>query len=625
MKRNLFQALTVLGIAALLASCADGQDDSRACSAESFVGNCVDSTHYRACVAGRIEFMACGYGHACGIGENGGPACFAPSSTAGTCTIPDARQCNGYFVQTCTNGLWTNAAAPCEAGCANGACLPAPQPVQCSAQLPCAYPSKVCIDNTCVARTPEPECGAQKACADPAKTCVDGRCVTINAPECSEQKPCADPSKVCVSNTCVARTPEPECGVQKACADPAKTCVDGRCVSVAAEECSSQKPCADSSKTCIYGECKALSSCQSNADCPEFNTLCSGARCRFAPDISCTQNSDCGPGFLCDNLKCLSSNACSMTRTCPDKQICHHGHCQDAPHDTCSNDHPCADASKKCIQGRCVTCSCTAQGQTCDLDGNCVSTVHSDAKNISVGDSCQYSPDWSFCDGNILFSCSSAVGESGYHVSARDCGASICTNSPTEDLNCHEACSVKGDFYGECLQQYYEITNTFVYYAFKTQCTESDDGRLIWTFTEGYETCRAGCSNGSCDPVPVDYGQDCQPEAYADRCVDQWALRCEKDPNTGKGTVWGEDCAHYSDDQKVYACAVSATDKVSGCVLPCTQEGKTTTVCHKYPNYLAVYSESLQCARTADGQLGYFMTSYQECPNGCDDNTGRCN
>ena len=601
MKNTFFHILTAACVAALLVSCADGQDDS-ACDAAKFSGNCVDSTHYRACVSGHIEFMACEPGHFCGIGDNAKPACFAPSATTGTCIIPDATQCNGYFVQTCANGMWTNAPMPCEAGCANGACIPVSQPVeyQCTDQKPCADPNKVCINNICVAQTIEPECSNQKPCADPNKVCINNICVaqTIE-PECSNQKPCADPNKVCINNICVAQTIEPEC--------------------------SNQKPCADLNKTCIYGECKTMSSCQTNADCKEFNTLCSESRCRFAPDVRCSQNDDCGPGFLCDNQKCLANNACSMSHTCPDKQICHNGRCQNTPHDACSKEHPCADASKTCIQGQCIACNCKASGQTCDLNGNCVSTLHSNAKNITEGDTCQFSPDWSFCDGNILFSCSSSVGEDGYHVHARDCGANICTNSPTEDLNCHEACTVKGDFYGECLQQYYEITNTFMYYAFKTQCTESDDGRLIWTFTEGYETCRAGCTNGSCDPVPVEYGETCQPSAYSDRCVDQWALTCQKDPNTGKGNIWGEDCAHYSENQNTYTCAVAAENKVSGCVLPCSQEGATTSVCHKYPTYLTVYSEALKCARTTDGSLGYFMTSYEECPKGCNESTGLCN
>lgn len=457
------------------------------------------------------------------------------------------------------------------------------------------------------------------------QSCVNGKCVTNSVPECSEQVPCTDPNKICQNGTCVVQTIEPECSTQKPCADPMQSCVDGKCVTSApVSECSSQKPCVDPDKTCIYGECKAMTSCQTNADCTEFNTLCSGSKCRFAPDIQCSKNTDCGPGFLCDNQTCLANNACSMTHTCADKQICHNGRCQSTPHEACSKTNPCADASKTCIQGHCITCNCKASGQTCDLNGNCVSTIHSESKGITEGDICQYSPDWSFCDGNVFYSCSSSVGEDAYHVHTRDCGASICTNSLTEDLNCHEACSVKGDFYGECLQQYYDITNTFLYYAFKTQCTESDDGRLIWTYTEGYETCRAGCTNGSCDPVPVEYGESCQPGTYEDRCIDQWAMSCEAQPNTGNGSIWGEDCAHYSDDQKAYACAVSADSGIAGCVLPCTQEGMKTSVCHKYPNYLTVYSESLQCSRTSDGNLGYFMTGYKECANGCDDNTGLC-
>ena len=654
MKRSFVQMLALVSMAAALSACADGQNDTKACDPETFFGNCIDSSHFRTCVSKHIEFMACEYGNFCGMADNGRPACFAPSTTTGTCQVPNATQCNGYFVQTCANGLWTNAPVPCEAGCSNGACVPVTQAEcsyqkpcadpnktcinstcvaqtiepECSNQKPCADPNKTCVNNTCVAQTIEPECSEQKPCADPNKTCVNNTCVaqTIE-PECSEQKPCADPNKTCVNNTCVAQTIEPECSEQKPCADPNKTCVNNTCVAKTVEpECSEQKPCADLNKTCIYGECKTMASCQTNADCTEFNTLCSESRCHFAPSVRCTQNDDCGPGFLCDNLTCLANNACSMSHTCPDKQICHNGHCQTTPHDACSKEHPCADASKTCIQGQCITCNCKGTGQTCDLQGNCVSTLHSTAKNISEGDICKYTPDWSFCDGNILFSCSSSVGEEDYHVHARDCGANICTNSPTEDLNCHEACTIKGDFYGECLQQYYEITNTFMYYAFKTECTESDDGRLIWTFTEGYETCRAGCTNGSCDSVPVDYGQDCQPGAYADRCIDQWAMTCESQPNIpGKGSIWGEDCAHYSENNTNYTCAISADNKVSGCVLPCAQEGQKTTVCHKYPTYLAVYSESLQCARTTDGSLAYFMTDYQECAKGCNESTGRCN
>ncbi|MBQ9394169.1 MAG: hypothetical protein IJU23_01460 [Proteobacteria bacterium] len=579
--------MTALCMAALLASCAE--DNSQSCNVDSFVANCVDSTHYRTCVDGRIETTVCGSDGVCALGTDGKPTCI--SSTSGTCQVPGTTQCNGYFVQTCTNGVWVNAPSPCAAGCTGGVCNAVSQP----------------------------ECSTEKPCAHPAQSCENGKCVIV--PECTEQKPCADSNKVCVNNTCVAQSVE--CSEQKPCANSAQSCVNGKCVTQTAE-CSSQKPCADATKTCVYGECKTMDSCQTNADCKEFNTLCSGAKCRFAPDIQCKHNDDCGPGFLCDNQTCLANDACSITHTCPNKQICHNGHCQTTPHEACSKENPCTDASKTCIQGQCITCNCKASGQTCDLNGNCVSTVHSDTKNVSEGDVCQHASMPSFCDGNVMYSCSSAVGESTDHIHARDCGANICTNSPTEDLNCHEACSVKGDFYGECLQQYYDITNTFMYYAFKTECTESDDGRLIWTFTPGYETCRAGCTNGSCDPVPVEYGENCQPGSYEDRCIDQWAMTCEKQENTGNGSIWGEDCAHYSDDNKVYSCAIAADSKVSGCVLPCTEEGKTTTVCHKYPNYLTVYSESLKCSRDTAGNLGYFMTSYEECANGCDDNTGHC-
>ena len=353
--------------------------------------------------------------------------------------------------------------------------------------------------------------------------------------------------------------------------------------------------------------------------------LCSDGKCTFAQDVACAQNSDCGAGFFCDIDKCLANGACSLSHTCPDTHICHNGQCQDEPHDACSKTNPCADASQICIQGKCITCSCTGENETCDAEGNCVSTVHSELKDITEGDVCEYTPDFSFCEGNIRFSCTQSVNETEHHVHANDCGANICTESLTEDLGCHEACTVKGDFYGECLQQYYEITNTFINYAFKTECTESADGRLIWTFTEGYETCAAGCTNGSCDFVPKDYGTSCQDTSYPDRCIDQWAMSCAMDETTSQGMVWGEDCAHYSEDDLQYSCALDAEDGLADCVLDCSKEGDTIHVCHKYPNYLTVYSDERICAPKADGGFGYFLSSYTECgESGCDETTGLC-
>ncbi|GEM_PF-2272576 len=602
MNQTLNKLAVLLCAAAALSACDEGKYNDLECDSSEYQDECLDSLHFMTCYNNRLAVITCDEGFYCEETASGKATCKNPYLTDDTatpsCALNGAVQCSGNIVQTCTDGQWINASEPCANGCTNG---------------------------VCVAPTPEPECSETNPCADPGKTCQDGTCVDkVPEPECSNDRPCEDASKQCIDGQCVDKAPDPECSDTKPCEDTSKQCVEGTCVEISESVCSEENPCPEE-ESCVYGECKPMTACESNADCTEFNMLCNDAKCTFAQDVACAQNSDCGTGFFCDIDKCLADGACSMSHTCPDTKICHNGHCQDELHDACSKTNPCPDAAQTCIQGKCITCQCTGENETCDAEGNCVSTIHSELKNITEGDVCEYTPEFGFCEGNIRFSCTKTVDEAEYHVHATDCGASICTESLTEDLGCHEACTVKGDFYGECLQQYYEITNTFISYAFKTECTESADGRLIWTFTEGYETCAASCTNGSCDFVPNNFGQSCQPASFTDRCIDQWAMTCNFDETTATGSIWGEDCAHYAEGDRQYTCALDAEDGVSDCVLDCTQEGDIIHVCHKYPNYLTTYSDERICAKTSDGKLGYFLTNYTTCgESGCDETTGLC-
>ena len=463
------------------------------------------------------------------------------------------------------------------------------------------------------------ECDENNPCTDTNKTCENNKCVD-KKPECDENNPCADTNKTCENNKCVDK--KPECDENNPCADSNKTCENNKCVEKK-PECDENNPCADKSKTCENNKCvekKAPDACTSNSDCTSEGTICHESKCVDAASVKCISDSQCGDGYICDE-HCIPANACSISRTCPGTQVCRNGRCIEKPHVACDKETPCTNEDETCVAGTCVKCSCKAD-EFCQPDGSCASSTHSDLKNINVGDECDWKTDDSFCDGNRLFSCSKDYTEETTTFKVRNCGVNLCAESPTDGVNCYEPCPALDDLYGECLEQYNSMDGYYNYYAFKTKCTETPSGP-VWTFTEGYETCAAGCANGSCIIVPDDYNQQCYKTTYPNRCSGDWNLWCENTSAQTSGYVVGENCSgDYSNDTDKFYCAMDE-EGVSDCVTDCKTAGETRYFCHSTGlNY--IYSDKRTCRESESGKLAFFLDEYTQCTKGCNESTGKC-
>lgn len=541
-------------------------------------------------------------------------------------------------------------ATDCQSGyiCTENRCVEPPE-VECSDTKPCTEPGRTCFENRCVVLV---ECSDASPCKDADKTCFNGKCVdrteiecTSSQPcvdeakkcdiatakcvdnpdiECAATKPCADETKMCdvVSHRCVDK---PECSVSVPCTDETKICdvMTGKCVDK--PECSATDPCKDTTKYCNLntGKCETKSECDADTPCTVPGQACADGYCVDNSTISCISDTQCGNGYICDQKKCIPENACSISRTCAGDLVCSDGICVEKQHTTCDSKTPCTKDGEVCVAGKCVACDCKGEDEICGPDGTCVNMKHSDTKNLNVGDPCEYAPDFSHCEGNVLYTCAKTITEETHTMKARNCGAMICTESLTEGVNCHEPCPNKDDFYGECLNDYNSQTGEYKGIAFKTMCSESKEGHLIWTFTPGYELCSTTCVNGSCVIVPDDYGQTCTSVSYADQCEGNWSKYCYNTPNSTVGVVVAENCTdNYRKDGQAFHCDISH-DGITDCVVSCDKENDVKYFCHDNVQG-TVMSDKRICLRNQSGKLAYFVDSYEPCSRGCNAETGRC-
>ena len=534
----------------------------------------------------------------------------------------------------------------CDTGdiCQNGFCIPEPE---CWAAKPCVDDNKRCDNGKCVDKpAPTPKKANGESCSAHDE-CVSSYCgfdrTCANAPACSDSMPCSNGDQYCDNGVCIDRIAngkpcnssivcksgfcnaqktcetKPECDDANPCADKTKICKNEKCVDK--PECDDANPCADKTKICKNEKCVDKPECDDANPCADETKVCQNGKCIDKDKVEeCVSDSECGNGKMCDNKQCVDADSCSITRTCKDKKVCQNGKCIDKPHTTCDSKTPCTATGETCVAGKCVACQC-GNGEICTADGTCIDKNTSKLKNIKVGDVCEWSPDFKFCDNNRLFTCSKAQGEADYTVGVRNCGAGICANSPTEDWNCFEPCPNEGDVYGECWDDYNSAEQTSRALAFKTKCTMSEQG-LIWTFTPGYETCRSKCVDGSCVNVPNVYGTACYEATFTNACQGDWNLFCVADKNKA-GIVSGEDCIYgYANDSQKFYCAYN-DEKEPECVTACTEDGKKQSFCHDN-GYGTVMSDTRVCRKGADGKLAFFLDSYTVCAKGCDSATGLC-
>ncbi len=130
------------------------------------------------------------------------------------------------------------------------------------------------------------------------------------------------------------------------------------------------------------------------------------------------------------------------------------------------------------------------------------------------------------------------------------------------------------------------------------------------------------CVDGSCVNVPSAYGTVCYKLTFTDTCQGDWSLWCEAE-NNDAGVVSGEDCIYgYANDANSFYCAVSESSG-SECVTACENEGETRQFCHDN-GYGTTMSDTRKCRKTTDGNLAFFLESYQTCAKGCNASTGLC-
>ncbi len=515
--------------------------------------------------------------------------CIVPECSDAAPCADEGKVCREYrcYSPECSD------TAPCGGGkiCENGYCVDP----ECSDTAPCGG-IKICENGKCI----DPECSDSAPC-DGGKICEDGKCVY----ECTAAKPCADSSEVCVSGKCLA-----ECDDDRPCGDSLRTCLNGRCVVLPEDACAKGtcpegKVCGEDG-ACFDGACSVIDAC-------DDGLFCQNLSCVSRDKVVCYADGDCGSGYACDNKKCVPETSCSMTRTCAGGLVCHNGVCAAPVSAPCSKTKACPDDAQTCVEGQCITCACK-DGESCAADGSCFGAKTSDSGKVSVGDDCVWATFAPHCDRNRRFSCVDGK------VSMTDCGAKICANAPEEGLGCYEPCENDGDFYGECIGWTDIIQFTRV-------CSDTSDGKRVWSLQKGYKDCSSGCSNGRCNFVPEEFGGQCSEQSYPDACQGDWLTYCYS------GYMAGTDCKTYSaahfcalpseNAQKLYNALDPSSKLIGACAEACAESGKTRFECLRDSEGNVVSMRYL-CATATDGKLADFEAGYTQCTVGCNAETGLC-
>jgi peptidoglycan-associated lipoprotein len=98
--------------------------------------------------------------------------------------------------------------------------------------------------------------------------------------------------------------------------------------------------------------------CSSDEACKEHNEVCVQGQCQ-----ECAQDSNCKPGFVCQENKCIPKPACTSDSACPSGQHCQAGHCTEASATkTCTKKSDC-QGGEDCQDGVCTPAS---EGEKCN-------------------------------------------------------------------------------------------------------------------------------------------------------------------------------------------------------------------------------------------------------------------
>jgi hypothetical protein len=225
-----------------------------------------------------------------------------------------------------------------------------------------------------------------------------------------------------------------------------ENCGDGICNALLGENClSCTSDCA-----CTSGKCCLLGSCISSGQCSQSSICSNGELISHCGDTTCNCDetcsdceSDCGECVVCGDSKCTGGETyatcpADCQTTCGDSACAGSETCTSCPNDckkcngiACSSGSECQ--SGNCVDGYCCDLSCTSTckscnvagylgtcyndpvgtscgtGQTCDINGNCVSALLPNGQSCSSGSECQstFCKDGYCCDSSCTSTCKS--------------------------------------------------------------------------------------------------------------------------------------------------------------------------------------------------------------------------
>ena len=367
---------------------------------------------YVSCVDGQwsAESSACADGKIC---ENG--ACVAP------CINGDTKCADGESLQTCSNGLWGDAAAcPANESCSNGSCV-------------CKAGAKKCDGKGIVT------CGSNgKWLTDNAEKCKQGCDIASESPVCFEcnnnevQCTGAGEFQICVDHKW--QTYE-KCGGKQcwgskqngsivACQCGTQNQVQSKCSSdgSAIESCVTRTVEVNGDKftyrggwettlTCDGGKCesdngKTICSCKGNASKCEGNTLYNCQKLQWVEVDVCKDGMTCDPELnacickegdyrcsnqasqVCKDGKWIEARACTRSEVCRDDEggVCARWQCADSQSvGNITTSTVCASASSilKCENGHYVDSETCGSNQVCRISSGMGQSYAQCANNSS--------------------------------------------------------------------------------------------------------------------------------------------------------------------------------------------------------------------------------------------------
>ena len=524
-----------------------------------------------------------------------------------------------------------------------------------------------CQNNVCIECTHDDQCKDKQICS-PEGRCVE--CLGDEPPACDPNqtnhvmiciqgkltpKPCPADAPVCSNGECIA------CQKHEDCQFDGHTgyCIDNQCLECLDDsECLEYYGSQENPKLyCLDNQC---STCQTNAQCSDPTPACNAVL------GACTQCSETTPGNKCENNKFTScdvqkgtliekqcDNACDIEKGCVD----------------CTENSDCTRPNKICTpEQKCIECEtddhCADHPQNrpyCNTETGmcyeCESDEQCQEKNSPNGDFC-------LADLKICVECRS---NSDCKESDKPtCSAYTCVNLCETDSDCHngyrcidKACKEPmphGQCYDDTDCAHVEgkkscltSTNTCVECVEKSDCANNPHGKFCDSQTHTCSGCEsdAECSGATpkCNTrtnvcVACLRDGDCSTKACIYyQCVDCKGSesKCNSSQNRQycQNNKWEiEDCKGKGcTEGSCNSCTPGATQCNGTNLEECTSAGswKLKQTCDSYgcftnsrcgecvPNTTSCSGNTLiKCSAT-----GY--ESSENCPAGCNNNTGQCN